>query len=244
MSDLKIGIILGTTRQLHVSVDSAVSGRTCVVDVRSKRRTLLTMSNNVADFDYPASGRFDTALAPAPLMLSQELANTIGMDHLPVVDLLGDVDTAQHWIDAVVPPWCALSGADDPHIVVTAAELPRLRAARDALRSVLSDDASDEAVLAGAAAVTVTKAGAHLEPVGTGASWLTTAIAIETAGAHAHDLFRRLKLCHAARCRVAFYDRSKNNSRVWHDTATCGNQANARAHRARRRATARDNPSQ
>jgi predicted RNA-binding Zn ribbon-like protein len=101
-----------------------------------------------------------------------------------------------------------------------------------------------EAVLAGAAAVAVTRAGAHLEPVGTGASWLTTAVAIETAGAHAHDLFRRLKLCHAPRCRVAFYDRSKNNSRVWHDTATCGNQANARAHRARRRATARDNTSQ
>jgi hypothetical protein len=168
------------------------------------------------------------------------------MDHLPVVDLLGDVDTAQHWIDAVVPQWCALSGADDPYLVVTAAELSGLRAARNALRSVLGDDADsgDEAVLYGAAAVTVTKSGAHLEPVGTGASWLTTAIAIETAGAHAHDLFRRLKLCHAPRCRVAFYDRSKNNSRVWHDTATCGNQANARAHRARRRATARDNPSQ
>jgi len=115
------------------------------------------MSDNAADFDYPASGRFGTALAPATLKLSQELANTIGMDHLPVVDLLGDVDTAQHWIDAVVPAWCASFGANDPHIVVTVAELPRLRAAREALRSVLSDDAcpSDEAVLAGAAAVTV-----------------------------------------------------------------------------------------
>jgi len=232
-------------RQLHVSVFRPPSGWTCAIDVRSKTCMFLTMSDNAADFGYPASGRFGTALAPAPLMLSQELANTIGMDHLPVVDLLGDVDTAQHWIDAVVPPWCESFGANDPRIVVSA-ELPRLRAARDALRSVLSDDAcpSDEAVLAGAAAVAVTRAGAHLEPVGTGASWLTTAIAIETAGAHAHDLFRRLKLCHAPRCRVAFYDRSKNNSRVWHDTATCGNQANARAHRARRRATARDNPSQ
>lgn len=207
---------------------------------------LLTVSGDTADFDYPASVRFGTALGPAPLMLSQELANTIGMDHLPVVDLLGDLDTAQHWIDTVVPQWCALSGADDPHVAITASDLPRLRAARGALRSLLSDDAGagDDAVLAGAATVTVTKAGAHLEPVGAGASWLTTAIAIETAGAHAHDLFRRLKLCHAPRCRVAFYDRSKNNSRVWHDTATCGNQANARAHRARRRATARDNPSQ
>ena len=101
---------------------------------------LLTVSNNATDFDYPASGRFGTALAPAPLMLSQELANTIGMHHLPVVDLLGDVDAAQHWIDAVVPSWCESFGADDPHIMVTAPELPRLRATREALRSVLSLD--------------------------------------------------------------------------------------------------------
>lgn len=198
---------------------------------------LLTMSDDAADFDYPASGRFGTALAPAALVLSQELANTIGMDHLPVVDLLGHMDTAKRWIDAVVPHWCALSGAEDPHLVVTAAELPRLRDVRDALRSVVGEhtDPRGDGSLAGTAAVSVTRAGAHLEPVGSGTSWLASAIAIEAASAHADDSFRRLKLCHGPRCRVAFYDRSKNNSRVWHDTATCGNQANARAHRARRR---------
>jgi hypothetical protein len=171
-------------------------------------------------------------------MLSQELANTIGFDHLPeVADLLDEVGTAQHWIDAVVPTWCISFGADDPHIVVTAAELSRLRAARDALRSVISDpaDTGGDTVIAGAAAVAVTRAGAYLEPVGSGASWLTAAIAIEAVSAHTQDSFRRLKLCYQPKCRVAFYDRSKNNSRVWHDTATCGNQVNSRAHRARRR---------
>jgi predicted RNA-binding Zn ribbon-like protein len=191
-----------------------------------------------AHFDYPAGRRFGTALAPEPLVLSQELANTIGIDHLPdLVDLLDQVDTAQRWIDKVVPHWCASFGADDPHVVVTAAELPRLRAVRDTLRSVISEREGPrgDAVIAGTAAVTVTRAGVHLEPVGSGASWLTAAIAIEAASAHAQDSFRRLKLCHEPRCRVAFYDRSKNNSRVWHDTATCGNQSNSRAHRARRR---------
>jgi predicted RNA-binding Zn ribbon-like protein len=190
------------------------------------------------DFDYPASGRFGTALAPAPLVLSQELANTIGFDHLPgVVDLLDQVDTAQDWIDAVLPQWCASSGAADPHLMVTNADLPRLRSVRATLRSIISEpgDSRADFALAGSAAVTVTRAGAHLEPLGSGASWLSAAIAIEASGAHAQDSFRRLKLCHGPRCRVAFYDRSKNNSRVWHDTATCGNQANARAHRARRR---------
>jgi predicted RNA-binding Zn ribbon-like protein len=205
------------------------------------------MADDAGVFDYPASGRFGTALAPASLVLSQELANTIGMDHVPgIEDLLDDVDTAQHWIDAVVPHWCTSFGADDPHLMISAADLPRLRAVRDSLRSVVGEhaDPDSDVLLAGTAAVAVTSSGAHLEPLGSGASWLASAIAIEAANAHAQDSFRRLKFCHAPRCRVAFYDRSKNNSRVWHDTATCGNQANARAHRARRRATARDNPSQ
>ncbi|HET6295204.1 MAG TPA: CGNR zinc finger domain-containing protein [Kribbella sp.] len=196
------------------------------------------MSEKALDVDYPASGRFGTALAPARLVLSQELANTIGFDHVPgVVDLLDHVDTAQDWIDAVLPQWCASSGAADPHLTVTKADLPHLRSLRDTLRSIISEPADSRAdvALAGSAAVTVTRAGAHLEPLGSGASWLSAAIAIEAAGAQAQDSFRRLKLCHGPRCRVAFYDRSKNNSRVWHDTATCGNQANARAHRARRR---------
>jgi predicted RNA-binding Zn ribbon-like protein len=180
------------------------------------------------------------------LTLSQELANTIGLDHLPqFVDLLGDVDTAQNWIDAVLPHWCASFGVDDPHLVATAAELPRLRAVRDTLRSVLGDhDARHDDVITGAADITVTASGAHLEPRGSGADWVAAAIAIETATAHTQDTFRRLKLCHEAQCRTALYDRSKNNSRVWHDTATCGNKANARAHRARRRATAPGDQSQ
>lgn len=209
---------------------------------------LLTMDGDAADFDHPASGRFGTAtLAPAPLVLSQELANTIGLRHQPqFVDLLGQVGTAQRWLDAVVPYWCASFGADDPRLLVTEAELPRLRAVRDTLRATLgADDVPDtDAVITGTADITVTAAGAHLEPRGSGADWLAGAIAIETAAAHARDTFRRLKLCHEPHCRTALYDRSKNNSRVWHDTATCGNKANARAHRARHRATAQDNPSQ
>jgi hypothetical protein len=202
------------------------------------------MQADVEGFDYPASSRFGTAtLAPAPLVLSQELANTIGFHHLPqFVDLLGQVDSAQQWIDAVVPHWCASFGAVDPRILVTGAELPRLRAVRDTLRTVLGDDEGrhTDAVITGTVDITVTAADAHLEPRGSGADWLAAAIAIETAAARAQDTFRRLKLCHEPQCRTALYDRSKNNSRVWHDTATCGNKTNARAHRARRRATARD----
>jgi predicted RNA-binding Zn ribbon-like protein len=34
---------------------------------------------------------------------------------------------------------------------------------------------------------------------------------------------------------VVFYDNSKNQSRVWHNTSDCGNLVNLRAARARQR---------
>jgi predicted RNA-binding Zn ribbon-like protein len=46
---------------------------------------------------------------------------------------------------------------------------------------------------------------------------------------------RRLKTCRNPRCRVAFYDRSRNASGVWHSVRICGNAINLRAHRERRR---------
>jgi predicted RNA-binding Zn ribbon-like protein len=44
---------------------------------------------------------------------------------------------------------------------------------------------------------------------------------------------RRLKICPS--CRWLFIDRSRNASRLWCDMLTCGNQAKARRHHARRR---------
>ena len=49
------------------------------------------------------------------------------------------------------------------------------------------------------------------------------------------ETWKRLKLCHNPPCASAFYDRSKNNSGVWHDVKMCGNAVNLRASRARRR---------
>ena len=45
----------------------------------------------------------------------------------------------------------------------------------------------------------------------------------------------RLKACRNPPCSIAFYDSSKNQSRVWHNTTTCGNLINVRAARLRRR---------
>jgi predicted RNA-binding Zn ribbon-like protein len=44
----------------------------------------------------------------------------------------------------------------------------------------------------------------------------------------------RLRICENESCAVAFYDESRNRSRRWCDTTTCGNRARVRRHRARR----------
>jgi predicted RNA-binding Zn ribbon-like protein len=49
------------------------------------------------------------------------------------------------------------------------------------------------------------------------------------------DTWRRLKTCRNERWAAAFYDKSRNNSGVWHDVKVCGNAANFRKSRERRR---------
>ena len=53
--------------------------------------------------------------------------------------------------------------------------------------------------------------------------------------AQEHELWPRLKACRNPVCSVIFYDRSKNQARVWCNTSVCGNLINLRASRARRR---------
>ncbi|MDT5029510.1 MAG: hypothetical protein QOE61_5936, partial [Micromonosporaceae bacterium] len=50
----------------------------------------------------------------------------------------------------------------------------------------------------------------------------------------AADRWTRLHLCANDVCRVAFYDASRSRTQRWHSYETCGNRANAAAHRARR----------
>jgi predicted RNA-binding Zn ribbon-like protein len=44
--------------------------------------------------------------------------------------------------------------------------------------------------------------------------------------AQQHELWPRLKACRNPLCSVIFYDSSKNQSRVWHNTLVCGNLIN------------------
>jgi hypothetical protein len=75
----------------------------------------------------------------------------------------------------------------------------------------------------------------RIVPAGRGTRWLASALWAEALLAQQAGLWPRLKLCHNADCRAAFFDTSRNNSGVWHDVSTCGNTANLRAFRERKR---------
>jgi predicted RNA-binding Zn ribbon-like protein len=65
-------------------------------------------------------------------------------------------------------------------------------------------------------------------------------VLIETFSSQRVDTWRRLKICRNEMCSLSFYDRSPNNSAVYHDSRVCGNAFYLRASRARKRQGARN----
>jgi predicted RNA-binding Zn ribbon-like protein len=66
-----------------------------------------------------------------------------------------------------------------------------------------------------------------------GADLATGRILAAVVALQGTDAWSRLKACRGDDCRWAFYDETRNRSRVWCSMATCGNRAKARAYRAR-----------
>ncbi len=183
-----------------------------------------------------ASLRYRTSIAPDELVLTQELANTISV---PAAaggqDLLAETATAQAWLDAQVTAWAQRRGAAAPRIELTGRSLRALRQLRDRVRALLASPAGAAGAITATLDAAITAGGSTLAPRGDGLAWLTGAIAIELHLAGLTGQRRRLKLCRNEECGVAFHDRSKNNSRTWHDVTTCGNLANVHAYRERQR---------
>jgi predicted RNA-binding Zn ribbon-like protein len=70
-------------------------------------------------------------------------------------------------------------------------------------------------------------------------TWVLSELAASLADLLAAGETDRLKVCGNPRCRVAFYDASKNRSRRWCAHTTYGNRNKVKRFRARRRALAR-----
>ena len=182
-----------------------------------------------------STSRFGLEPAPDGLGLVQDLVNTRPVPAYDVPDLLGTVAQAQRWTSTAVRAWQDVSRATGGVRRIGSADLVRLRRLRhDVERLVSGADPVDVRPVPASLAVDVTGV-VRLQPTGTGVRWLVSAVWGEVLLAQRDGRWDRLKVCRNPHCPCAFYDRSRNNSRVWHDVRTCGNVANLRASRARRK---------
>lgn len=163
--------------------------------------------------------RFRLAPAPDGLQVVQDLLNTRAIDAYDLPDLIADGETASS-------TWGTALSDDD------AAALRILRS--DVEAAIAGEMAARPAVRV--ELVPDTDGTVRLSPTGTGTDWIASQIWSEVLLAQQADTWRRLKRCRNEACGSAFYDRSRNNSGVWHDVKTCGNVANLRASRARKKA--------
>lgn len=185
---------------------------------------------------WPATRRFGIDAAPDGLAFVQDLLNTASPGKSLKPDLLSEPDTAREWLDEAVANLAPTTERDVERIELGERELAALRGFRDDLRALLGGDTT---VVLPTSVVTLRADDGgtlRVEPRGKGWRAVAEMALIEIMEAQRADRWRRLKTCGNEVCLVAFYDRSRNNSGVWHDVHVCGNAANLRAYRARKRA--------
>jgi predicted RNA-binding Zn ribbon-like protein len=201
-----------------------------------------------------ATARFGARTAPDGLALVQELVNTHAVER-DGADLLADHATAQQWLQEAGRQWADDRGLEpaDPTLPETDLQVLRdLRASVQELLAIPPDQRPADSV--GAPSAVTQRAEVYLVtdeagrvamvPAGTGVGWLASAIWSEILLAQRTRTWSRLKLCHEPGCLSAFYDASRNGSGVWHNVRSCGNIANLRASRSRKKthATADESP--
>jgi predicted RNA-binding Zn ribbon-like protein len=183
----------------------------------------------------PASERYAAAPAPVLLRRVQSFLNTRSTGRPPEADLLAGPASANSWLRTLEWPARPRLTTDD---------LPPLYELREALQTQL------EAARTPAEPqpqpqprlldklrwkMTLDEGRFGLSAEGEGWRQVAGTLLGDILLAQQHELWPRLKACRNAPCSVVFYDSSKNQSRVWHNTSDCGNLVNLRAARARQR---------
>ncbi|GAA3859978.1 CGNR zinc finger domain-containing protein [Streptomyces sp. NPDC003343] len=181
------------------------------------------------------------AIDPAPdgLAFVQDLMNTVSAGKPRTRDLLTDPGEARAWVDQALAQWSRATRERIPHVELGPQDLEELRSFRDDLRRTAHHRRDDTLPPRRSVAVAMRLDGSgevRPEPRGTGWRRVAAPALIEVFRAQRAGTWQRLKLCRNDRCGTAFFDRSRNNSGGWHDVRVCGNAANLRAYRARRRA--------
>ncbi|WP_377273424.1 CGNR zinc finger domain-containing protein [Peterkaempfera sp. SMS 1(5)a] len=188
---------------------------------------------------WSATVRYGSEPAPHGLAFVQDLMNTIAAGKPRTADLLADPGDAQAWLDQALAQWGQATGAPAPEVELTPHDQEELRYFRDNLRRAVGHSGNDALPPAHTAAVAMQFDGhgqVRTEPRGSGWRRVAALAMIEIFQAQQTGIWQRLKTCRNEQCGTAFFDRSRNNSGVWHDVKICGNAANLRAYRARQRA--------
>jgi predicted RNA-binding Zn ribbon-like protein len=192
-----------------------------------------------------ATERFEARTAPVGLALVQELVNTHAVER-DGADLLTSHASAQEWLRGAVRQWSRSRGLEPPELSLRQAELEALRNLRALVAQMLAVPVPERpgdmpVMLAGlrqrarVSLVSDDQGRVGMAPTGTGIRWLESAVWSEILLAQQTGEWSRLKLCREPGCRSAFYDTSRNGSGAWHNVRTCGNIANLRASRNRKR---------
>jgi hypothetical protein len=188
---------------------------------------------------WPATDRYGLSHAPGGLGFVQDVLNTHPTQRPPVADLLAELDGAQRWLDGALQNWSEETGVPQSRVLLTEDDLDKLRGLRADLTTLLrSADQRHDGTLLPSASVSARigpDGTALLEPRGDGSRRVSAIVLIETFTAQRLDTWRRLKICRNELCSTSFYDRSRNNSAVYHDSRVCGNAIYLRASRARKR---------
>ena len=185
-----------------------------------------------------SSERLGLQSAPAGLSIVQDVINTAAIDAFGIPDLLADVNVANQWAAEALSLWSQRTGQPPCDLALGQRDLAPLRRLRTDLRRwLLTGELSALSVPAKDLIVGMEAGQPTYRPRSDGAAGLMALIGMELLLAFQSGAADRLRVCMNHECSAAFYDQSKNGSRVWHDVKACGNVANLRASRARRRLT-------
>ena len=190
-----------------------------------------------------ATDRYAAAAAPASLRRVQSFLNTCSTGRPPEADLLATPASANSWLRTLEWPTRPRLTTDD---------LPPLYELRETLQAQLEAGRTESTESTESGATLQADLVRHLEKLRWGITLEEGRLVLSAEGdgwrlvagtlvgdillAQQHELWPRLKACRNPPCSVVFYDSSKNQSRVWHNTSVCGNLVNLRAARARQRA--------
>ncbi|MGA5117611.1 CGNR zinc finger domain-containing protein [Streptomyces pseudogriseolus] len=185
---------------------------------------------------WTSTERYFVRPAPGGLALVQELLNTRAIPPHGE-DVLADEEGGGRWLRDVTAAWAETQGWPGPSGEPRPGDLKRVRALRERLAALVTGEAEPvRAPMDVSLRPGLDEAGrVALVPVGSPGEWLEASVWAQVLLAQTDGTWQRLKLCREPGCRSAFYDRSRNNSGVWHDVRRCGNAANLRASRARRK---------